>query len=397
MKIQRHLNLKKSHLVFIHPHFTIPGGAGHVVLEVARRLPSTHYRVTVLCINVSREYRRQYPGIAFVETGGYLSSERFFWLSWQSQQRRVNRILDGLEPDILLPSVLPANWWAFLYKKHRKKGFCLWYCHEPSAFIHSSEWRNAISDPLMRSGSRILAPLLKCIDRSLVRRFTDYVLCNSHFTEEQFRKTYRMEPQGYIHPGVDLNHFSPKGAKSNYLFVVSRLTRFKNIDVAIEAFSRLKNGDHKLFIGGEGEEKANLQRLIDRLHLQDRVVILGGIPYEKLPLMYAGAKILIFTTKNEPFGMVPVEAMACGTPVIAANSGGVRETVQSGFNGILLDRMNPQSLSETIDCLLSDPEQYGYLQHHTRKSVERFSWDLHVGRFQENLEKVTGKSLSKPI
>jgi len=178
--------------------------------------------------------------------------------------------------------------------------------------------------------------------------------------------------------------------------MVSRLTRFKNIAVAIEAFSRLKNGNHRLLIGGEGEEKENLRRLIDRLGLEERVFLTGGIPHEKLTSMYASAKILIFTTENEPFGMVPVEALACGTPVIASNSGGLRETVQSGFNGILLDRMTPRSLAEAMDHLLSDPERYAFLQKNARKSVERFSWDHHADRFQAILDQVMEHSQEIP-
>jgi len=376
------------HLVFLHPHFTLPGGAGNVVLEVARRLPPDRYSVTVLCIRVSEKYRRQFPGIAFVETGGPLSNERRFWLFYPFLQRKINRILDHLEPDILLPSVLPANWWAFLYKQYRKNVFCLWYCHEPSAFIHSPEWQNAIDDPLLRSGAKFLNPVLKCIDHRLVKKNVNHVTCNSRFTMDQFQKAYGIKPQGHIHPGVDLDHFSPRGGKSNYLFMISRLTRFKNIAVAIEAFSRLKNGNHRLLVGGEGEEKENLRSLIDRLGLKGRVFLTGRIPHEKLTSMYASAKILIFTTENEPFGMVPLEALACGTPVIASNSGGVKETVQNGFNGILLDRMTPRSLAEATDHLLSDREKYAFLQQNARKSVECFSWDHHADRFQAILDKI---------
>lgn len=375
-------SMEPIHLVFLHPHFTLPGGAGNVVLEVARRLPPDRYRVTVLCIRVSGEYRRKFPGIAFVETGGYLSNERLFWLSWPVLQRKINGILDRLKPDVLLPSVLPANWWAFLYRRRRRNTFCLWYCHEPSAFIHSPEWQNAIDDILLRTGARILTPLLKAIDRRLVRRNVDCALCNSRFTMDRFRKTYGIEPRGYIHPGVDLDYFSPTGEKSDYLFMISRLTRFKNVPVAIEAFSRLKNRNYRLLIGGEGEEKEALRLFVDRMGLGDRVILTGGVAHEKLPSLYSGARVLIFTTKNEPFGMVPVEALACGTPVIASNSGGVRETVRSGFNGVLLDRMTAPSLSEAIDRLLSDSRGYDFIRRNARKSVEGFSWDRHVDRFR---------------
>ena len=118
------------------------------------------------------------------------------------------------------------------------------------------------------------------------------------------------------------------------------------------------------------------------------MILTGGIAHEKLPSLYSGARVLIFTTKNEPFGMVPVEALACGTPVIASNSGGVRETVQNGFNGILLDRITPQTLGNALNDLLEDPERYAVLQREARHSVERFSWNHHVARFLEILDPI---------
>lgn len=386
---------RKPHLVFLHPHFTLPGGAGNVVLEVARRLPKDRFRVSVLCIRASDEHRDKYPGIDFKQIGGPLSNERLFWLSWPVTQQKINRVLDFLEPDILLPSVLPANWWAFLYKQSRGNVFCLWYCHEPSAFIHSPEWKSAIDDNLMRTGARILSPFLKGIDRRLVRKNVDYVICNSRFTMERFRETYGIEAQGYIHPGVDLDHFTPAGAKSDYLFMVSRLTRFKNIHIAVKGFSQLEKGNRKLLIGGEGEEKENLRRLIDRLDLRGRVILTGGVSHIKLPDLYGGAKIVIFTSENEPFGMVPVEALACGTPVIASNSGGVRETVRHGYNGILLDPMTPETLRNALNGLLEDPDLYARLQGNARPSVEGFSWDHHVARFTGILDRIVKDVMKK--
>jgi len=303
-------------------------------------------------------------------------------------QRKINRSLDCLKPDILLPSVLPANWWAFSYKRTRKNVFCLWYCHEPSAFIHSPEWIEAIEDRLMHQAAKRLNPWLKDLDRWLVRGNVDYVICNSRFTQGQFQRTYGIESQGHIYPGVDLDRFTPAGDKSEDLFMVSRLTRFKNIRVALEALALLKRKDRRLLIGGEGEAKEDLRRLTNSLGLDDRVIFLGSIPHDRLPSLYARAKLLIFTTEKEPFGMVPVEALACGTPVIASNSGGVQETVQHGVNGLLLDPMTPRSLSEGIDHLLENTETYDFLRQNTRKSVERFCWDHHVQQFREILDQI---------
>jgi glycosyltransferase involved in cell wall biosynthesis len=381
-------SIRLTHLVFLHPHFTLPGGAGNLVLEEATRLRRDRYRVTILCIRVFPEFKKRYPGLTFIETGGYLPSQLPFWITYPLLQKKINQILKSLNPDILLPSVFPANWWAFPYRICHKEVYCFWYCQEPSAFIHYGEWRDAIEDPLMRLSTRIFQPLLKTVDIRLQSLGADRVICNSLFSMEQFRRKYHREPVGFLHPGVDMDYFRAVEEKGDYLFTVSRLTRFKNIRTAVEAIALLKRQDIRFLIGGDGEEKENLQRLIDRLGLGERVKLTGKISFADLPRLYGKAKILLFPSVNEPFGLVPVEALACGTPVIASNSGGVRDTVRSGFNGILLDRMTPGNLANAIDNLLNNPVHYSMLQRNARKSVEDFSWDRHVDRLDRILEDI---------
>lgn len=381
-------SVRPVHLVFLHPHFTLPGGAGNLVLEEATRLRRDRYRVTIVCIRVFQEFRKRYPGLTFVETGGYLPSERLFWITYPLLQKKIHRILKNLRPDILLPSVFPANWWAFLYRLCCKRICCFWYCQEPSAFIHYREWRDAIEDPLMRLGAQIFRPILKNLDTRLQSLGADRVICNSLFSMDQFRKKYHREPDGFLYPGVDMDYFRPGKEKEDYLFAISRLTRFKNIQMAVEAVAMLKNRNTRFFIGGEGEEKKNLQRVIDRLGVSERVKLTGKIPFAELPRFYGAAKVLLFPSMNEPFGLVPVEALACGTPVIASNSGGVRETVRNGINGILLDRMTAETLAKAIEHLMSDPAHYAMLQGNARKSVENFSWDRHVDRLEGFFESI---------
>jgi len=171
--------------------------------------------------------------------------------------------------------------------------------------------------------------------------------------------------------------------------MVSRLTKFKNVHIAIEAMNKIRNENYKLIIGGEGEEKNNLIVLSKRLDLSDRIHFIGHVPFSNLPKFYAEAKLVLFTSHNEPFGMVPLEALACGTPVIGANSGGLRETIKHNYNGILLDELTPENLGNAIDELLTDPDKYSTLQQNTRKSVESFSWDQHVRKLEAILDNLT--------
>lgn len=214
-------------------------------------------------------------------------------------------------------------------------------------------------------------------------------MSNSIFSSRLFEKIYHEHITDYIYPGIDFNYFSFQKTKKKYFFMVSRLTRFKNVHIAIEAMAKIKNKEYRLIIGGEGEEKNNLIALSKRLNLSDRVHFIGSVPFKDLPRLYTEAKLVLFTSQDEPFGMVPIEALACGTPVIGANSGGLKETIDHNYNGILLDDLTPDSLQNSIDGLLADSDRYRLLQQNTRESAQRFSWKEHVRRLEEILDNLT--------
>ena len=381
----------KITLIFFHPHFTSPGGAGNVVLESASRLDPDKYNVHLVCIRADRQYKKQYPFLSFIEIKGPLSSHPLFWFTFPWVQYKIHRVLKRLSPDIMLPNVLPANWWAFIYKIFHPEVLCLWQCHEPSAFIHMKEWIEALSNPYMKCGVKFLYPFLKAMDFFLVARGPDYVFGNSLYSARLFNKVYHKQINEILYPGVDLDFFIHRENKKPYLFILSRLSKFKNVGLAIEAMQKIKPKEYQLLIGGEGVAKEELIRLTRQLGLSDRVRFLGGVPYKDLPRLYGEAKLVLFTSRSEPFGMVPVEALASGTPVIGSNSGGLKETVVNNRTGILLEEINPDHLARVVNDLLSDPERYQFLQKNARKSVEKFNWENHVKKLEHILEETIAK------
>jgi len=360
-----------------------------VVLETALRLSPAKYDIHILCIRAIRSYRERYPTLSFVEIGGPLSDSPFFWLTFPFVQKKVHKELHRLRPKIVIAGVFPANWWTFIYKRFHKDVACIWYCHEPSAFIHIPEWIESITNPLMRLGAKLLNPVLKACDLFLARSAPDAVACNSKYTKTQYQRIYKKQNLGVIYPGVDLDVFFPQGKQSSYLLMVCRLTRFKNVHIALEAMARLEDQDLELVIGGEGEEKENLKALSEKLGISHRVRFLGRVSFKELPKLYSQAKLLLFTSENEPFGMVPVEALASGTPVVGTNSGGLQETVAHEQNGLLINDMTPENLADSIDSILGDSSKYNSLQKNTVQSAREFSWNNHVRKLEDILHVFT--------
>ena len=154
----------------------------------------------------------------------------------------------------------------------------------------------------------------------------DLFIANSQFIARRIHKVYRRDAE-VIYPPVDLQNYSLQPQKQNFYLTASRLVPYKRIDLIVEAFSQL--GDRQLIVIGDGEQMMKIRAKAGR-----NVKFLGHREPEELREYMQNAKAFVFAAE-EDFGITPVEAQACGTPVIAYGRGGVKESV------IGLDRDRP--------------------------------------------------------
>jgi glycosyltransferase involved in cell wall biosynthesis len=163
------------------------------------------------------------------------------------------------------------------------------------------------------------------------------------------------KPIETIPNGIDTNLFRPfnktaarkkLGLEGEKIFLsLGRLGHEKNVDVVIRAFENL---NAKLVIVGRGPAKPKLEKLTKKLNLQNKVAFKGFVPEKLKPLYYSAADALVIASKSETQGLVVVEAMACGTPVIGVNSGAIPEMIEDGKNGYLFEPGNVKELTEKI-------------------------------------------------
>ncbi|HET6314157.1 MAG TPA: glycosyltransferase [Chloroflexia bacterium] len=199
-----------------------------------------------------------------------------------------------------------------------------------------------------------------------------------------------------IPAGVDTDHFYPRNKvqvrrqlglppDTPILLFVGRIERLKGIDTLLESaavVSRTCAGrDLKvLIVGGGGQtpqENAEIRRiwqLHQDLNLEDQVEFVGSKPQEMLPLYYSAADITVMPSHYESFGMVAVEAMASGTPVIASNVGGLSYTVKDGVTGYLVPEENHFVLAEQVHHLLKNPDIREQMGRQAAKHALQFSW-----------------------
>jgi len=210
---------------------------------------------------------------------------------------------------------------------------------------------------------RLILHYLRMYDVSTANR-VDVFLANSKYVARRIWKTYRRKAK-VIYPPVDTSRFELTPDKDDYYLTTSRLVPYKKIDLIIEAF--LDMPDKQLLIIGDGPDRARLEAMLPK---HSNISLLGYQPPEALQHYMEHAKAFVFAAE-EDFGIAPVEAQACGTPVIALGKGGTAETVIHGETGILFPEQSKEALQHAIE--LFEKGTFTFEPERLRIQAERFS------------------------
>jgi glycosyltransferase involved in cell wall biosynthesis len=212
----------------------------------------------------------------------------------------------------------------------------------------------------------------------------DSIVANSHYVASRIRNNWRREAS-VIHPPVDIQSFRNEGAKEGFYLAASRLVPYKRMDLIVEAFNRMP--DRHLVVIGEGAQFARLSRMAG-----PNVSLVGYQSPAALVDYMQRARAFVFAAE-EDFGIVPVEAQACGTPVIAFDRGGVRETV------IGLDATDPTGVffaEQTAESLIGavrefEAQEFRITREACRKNAERFGEERFRREFRELMERAVAE------
>jgi len=326
-------------ILFLFPHFLLPGGAANSTVRFARALQNKGHITEIICAGINNSFLQENKDLKFTILNIPSSGTFAYWALFLFWQIKINYALSKYPEYILFPQVLPSNWWAWIFKLTHKNQKVVWNCNEPSAFIHSKTWIKAIKNPFMRIGATILNPLLKKLDISLEKQ-NNFVFCNSNYSASDYEKSYGRKSNAIIYPPSYIKTTPLSTNKQKYIFTVSRLSKFKNVNLLIESFAKIseKFTEYSLLIAGDGEEKKALEDLTKKMNLENRIKLLGKVSDKQLSELYANARATVICAKNEPFGLVPIESMMYGTPIIAHKSGGPMETIIDDKTGYLYEQ-----------------------------------------------------------
>lgn len=189
----------------------------------------------------------------------------------------------------------------------------------------------------------------------------DYFIANSKFIAKRIKKVYGREAK-VIYPPVDIDAFEYCAEKENYYLTASRLVPYKKVKLIVEAFNKMP--DKKLIVIGDGPDFAKTKAIAG-----SNITMMGYQPFEILKEKMQHAKAFVFAAE-EDFGITPVEAQACGTPVIAYGRGGALETVKAGETGYLFDKQTAEAICKAVKDFEINEK---IMSKKCRENAERFS------------------------
>ncbi len=256
----------------------------------------------------------------------------------------------------------------------KPKTLHLCYCLTPTRYLWSG-YQDYFQNPVFRFLSSPVITYLRYWDRIACQR-PDVYLAISENVKKRIKKYYGRDSQ-VIYPPVDLEKFKTRDSSLNvdsYYLVVSRLVGYKRVEIVVEAFNKL---GLPLKIIGRGTEMGRLKRMAKK-----NVEFLGQLTDKELISYYQKCRALVFP-QEEDFGLVPLEAQACGKPVIAFRGGGALETVVQGKTGEFFSPQTSESLIKVVKSF--KPEKY--LPGDCQEQAEKFGKEIFKKKFKEVVEK----------
>jgi len=269
--------------------------------------------------------------------------------------------------------------------------------------IHMFHTLAAMKNRVARNGEEIDSGARMEAEGRLLRQ-ADRIVAATQAELAQFQWLYHADTRrvAVIPPGVDTGHFYPipedearefagVPADKRMLLFVGRVEPLKGIDSLLQAIAILRAQDPALgaalclaAIGGEPDddradetaEMARLQELRRDLHIEDVVTFLGRKAQDTLPYYYSAAEVVVVPSHYESFGLVALEAMACGTPVVASETGGLAFLVRDGETGFHVPTGDPEALAERLRLLLHDDLLRERLGRQAAEYAKHYAWPL---------------------
>jgi len=403
------------------PELAKHGGAERLLIECLVRWQRDQ-TITIYTTQIDRKMLRAYGlgrSVRFKELTPYQEGPHSLVLNcsllpkiWQREVGKHDVYLNHLWPTHLV-DVHPM----------------VWYPHEPLRILHDLRYNASLDDASNRKvhiypkyfydslSNSVHEASLDAIATFDQTGQPDRVVANSLYTAGYLNRVYGWEVKDVVYPGItteaflDPSFFKPRPAvtpseqwgksaneidlvpshggmpQNDIILSVGQLWPHKQFDRILEAI-RLTD-DTQLYIVGNGPEKQALQRIAEALGIADRVFFLHGLTDEQVQLLYARCLAVVFMARREPFGIVPMEALAAGKPLIANNEGGFTELVNNECAFLIPPQ--PSVIAEKINYLKQNPDKAYAMGRAGKAIAAQHTWDRHAQEMLTILEETASE------
>jgi glycosyltransferase involved in cell wall biosynthesis len=349
-------------VALVHDHLNQIGGAERVVLEMHKMWPKAPLYTLV---NDQKKVKDFFNGLeintSFIQKLPFSLSHLRWYLSMMPTAVESYNLSDY---DVILSSASAFGKGA-IAPPH---SIHVCYCHTPTRYL----WSDAQTYASEVGGGGLIGKVLPFVLHRLrmwdflAAQRVDHFIANSQFVADRIKRYYNRDSV-VMYPPVDTLGY-PNIPKMNYFVLVSRLRPYKKVDIAIKAFNRL---NMPLVVVGDGEERKHLESIAE-----SNIYFTGNADEPTKKKLLAGA-IGFIHPQEEDAGIAAIEAMAAGTPVIAYDAGGARETIITGTTGVLFEEQTWQSLADSVIRMKRDSYDHEFIRNHSQQySKERFKNDL---------------------
>jgi len=229
----------------------------------------------------------------------------------------------------------------------------------------------------------------------LFQRADAVLFCSSYVQRDAAPYLRNVSPRafvGVVGDGFNADEFEGRAAfhyRAPFVLAMGRLVEKKGFDLLIRAFASIAADFPRvrLLIAGDGEERAALERLIDQLQMRDRITLLGFADRETSIALFLGCEFFVLSSRNEPFGIVVLEAMAARKAVLATKSGGVVDLVQPGVSGMLVEP-HIDALADGMREMLAHPDATRAMGERAVATIQMRTWEAVTRQFLDVFERV---------